>query len=92
VRGSFAGSSATPASGKEASIPGRGDFRGARLHDGEVAEHGAEAVTMQEGESGSSDNAMPKRIEVGAASSKGGWGPGGTLHHFWDSLSRGEPS
>jgi hypothetical protein len=47
---------------------------------------------MQEGESGSSDNAMPKRIEVGAASSKGGWGPGGTLHHFWDSLSRGEPS
>jgi hypothetical protein len=47
---------------------------------------------MQEGESGSSDNAVPKRIEVGAASSKAGWGPGGTLHHFWDSLSRGEPS
>jgi hypothetical protein len=40
--GHFASSNVIPASEKEASIRGRGDFRVARLHDGEVAERGAE--------------------------------------------------
>jgi hypothetical protein len=44
ARGSFAGSNAIPASGKEASIRGRRDFRVARLPGGDVAE-GAEGMS-----------------------------------------------
>ena len=46
ARGSFAGPNAIPASGKEAGIRGRRDFRVARLHDGDVAEGGAEAESV----------------------------------------------
>jgi hypothetical protein len=42
VGGRFASPNAILASGKETGIWGRGDFRVARLHDGEVAERGAE--------------------------------------------------
>jgi hypothetical protein len=47
VRGRFAGSNAIPASGKEASIRGRREIRVARRPDGDVAEGGAEAESVQ---------------------------------------------
>jgi hypothetical protein len=63
--GRFASSNAILASGKDSSIRGCGDFRVARLHDGEVAERGAEdGSRVRRGEIREFRHSVPKGIEV----------------------------